>query len=503
MTRSGDGSASSLRDGELDDQAPPDRQSRRDRGSHHPRLPRAGDRERRRLLGRRRARAARGGRRSRRAHRTGAGARQLSVDSEHPAARRETTGADAVHPGYGFLSENAGVRRGLRARRARSSSARRRRSSRSMGSKIEARRLMQAAGVPVVPGETPDDQSDAGMRRPSTGSGCPRSSRPRPAAAARACGACCDARRDRRGGSGGAARSDGGVRRRHALRRAADRAAPPRRGADLRRRITAHVDAPVRARVLGAAAAPEGDRREPVAVGHPGAARRITDAAVRAARGGRLPQRRHDRVPGRVVRARPATSRAFYFLEMNTRLQVEHPVTEQVTGVDLVRGATARRVGRAAAVDAGRPGTARPCDRGARLRRGSGARISAAGGPPAALPRAAAARRARSTRGVAEGDDVSVHYDPLLAKVIASAETRDAGDRPADRRAARLSDPRHPHQHPVPASDPRASAVSRGRRRHRVSRRRWTGGSSLADAGRESIRRTSSLAAMAAHRRAG
>ena len=86
----------------------------------------------------------------------------LAVGRIIDAARR--SGAEAVHPGYGFLSENpelaaacgdagiafVGPSADVIAR---------------AGSKIEARRLAAEAGVPVVPGGTPDDQTDAGLRR--------------------------------------------------------------------------------------------------------------------------------------------------------------------------------------------------------------------------------------------------------------------------------------------------------------------------------------------------
>ena len=85
---------------------------------------------------------------------------------------------------------------------------------------------------------------------------------------------------------------------------------------------------------------------------------------------------------------------------------------------------------------------ARPRDRVPRLRGRSGARVSAAGRAAAALPRAAGPG-IRVDSGVEEGADVPVHYDPMLAKVIASAETRDAAIARAVGGAARFPDPRH------------------------------------------------------------
>ena len=113
----------------------------------------------------------------------------------------------------------------------------------------------------------------------------------------------------------------------------------------------------------------------------------------------------------------------FYFLEMNTRLQVEHPVTEQVAGVDLVRAQLI--------VASGEP---LPWDQRAGLARSRDQSRAYAEDPSHGfLPQAGRVLLYREPRlpgvrvdsGFVEGSEISVHYDPLLAKVIASAETRD------------------------------------------------------------------------------
>jgi acetyl/propionyl-CoA carboxylase alpha subunit len=113
----------------------------------------------------------------------------------------------------------------------------------------------------------------------------------------------------------------------------------------------------------------------------------------------------------------------FYFLEMNTRLQVEHPVTEQVTGLDLVRA-------QILVAD----GERLPWTQAAVSQRGHAieARIYAEDPAQGFMPQAGTLARYREPRrpgirvdsGVAEGGEVSIYYDPMIAKVIATAETR-------------------------------------------------------------------------------
>jgi acetyl/propionyl-CoA carboxylase alpha subunit len=251
------------------------------------------------------------------------------LDVAQVLAAAEATGADAVHPGWGFLAENAGfadacMKAGLlwvgpppAAMEA-------------MGSKIEARRLMEAAGVPVVPGATLADADDEAAVR----------------AAGEEVGFPLLVKASAGGGGKGmrlATRADEVVAAvRDAAREAASAFGDP--AVFLERYVSPgrHVEI----QVIG---------------DHQGTVVHLfeRDCSV---------QRRHqklveespspavdDAIRARMGEAAVAAAKAvgyhgvgtvecllgpdgsFYFLEMNTRLQVEHPVTEQVTGLDLVR----------------------------------------------------------------------------------------------------------------------------------------------------------------------
>jgi len=127
---------------------------------------------------------------------------------------------------------------------------------------------------------------------------------------------------------------------------------------------------------------------------------------------------------------RPGPETTFYFLEMNTRLQVEHPVTEAVTGIDLVRAQIA--------IAAGEP---LPWTQQDVSQRGHAIEVRIYAEDPSQddLPQAGplllyrepVAPGVRVDSGVTEGDEITVYYDPLVAKLIASAETRDAARRRA------------------------------------------------------------------------
>jgi 3-methylcrotonyl-CoA carboxylase alpha subunit len=122
----------------------------------------------------------------------------------------------------------------------------------------------------------------------------------------------------------------------------------------------------------------------------------------------------------------------FYFLEMNTRLQVEHPVTEVVTGIDLVQAQFD--------IAEGRP---LPFRQDALSQRGHAieCRVYAESPAQGFLPQAGrilhyeqpAGPGVRVDSGVETGSNVTVHYDPLLAKLIVHGATRDEAMRRARR----------------------------------------------------------------------
>jgi acetyl/propionyl-CoA carboxylase alpha subunit len=328
-----------------------------------------------------------------------------------------SSGADAVHPGYGFLAESPGFASACEKAGATFVGPPSTVIAR-MGSKIDARRLMQAAGVPVVPGEVPDDQSDAGLRRAIDRVGFPAFIKPS-------------------AGGGGK-----GMRRVHDGRDVVEAVQSARREASAAfgdgtlyverlverpRHIEVQVFADHHGHVVHLFERECSVQRRhqkiieesPSPAVTPALRAALTDAALKAARavGYRNAGTIEFLVEGTGGDAR------FYFLEMNTRLQVEHPVTEQVTGVDLVRAQLL--------VAAGEP---LPWTEATLAQRGHAveARVYAEDPSDGFLPQAGplclyrepSAPGLRIDSGVVEGGEVSVHYDPLIAKVIATAESR-------------------------------------------------------------------------------
>jgi acetyl-CoA carboxylase biotin carboxylase subunit len=341
----------------------------------------------------------------------------LSVDAILAAAR--DTGSDAIHPGYGFLSENdefaaacaeAGITfigppAGAIAR---------------MGSKTAARQLAQASGAPVVPGETPADQSDAAIARAAQQVGVPVLLKPAE-------------------GGGGigmkAVRDEASLlpaiaqARREAQNAFGDGTLYVERLVERPRHIEFQILGDTHGHVvhLFERECSIQRRHQKLVEETPSPAvsdplrQRMGAAAVAVARAAGYVN------AGTIEFLVEGTgdSASFYFLEMNTRLQVEHPVTEQVAGVDLVRAQIQ--------VAAGQP---LPWTQDALSQRGHAIELRIYAEDPVRndLPQAGrlllyrepSMPGIRVDSGYAEGGEVSVHYDPLIAKLIASGETRDA-----------------------------------------------------------------------------
>jgi 3-methylcrotonyl-CoA carboxylase alpha subunit len=342
-------------------------------------------------------------------------ARESYLDIPAILAAAQATGAEAIHPGYGFLSENAEFAEAVLAAGLAwvgpPPSA-----IRAMGSKAAAKALMARSGVPLVPGYHGEDQSDARLRTEAASIGYPLLVK------ASAGG----------GGKGmKVAASAAELEEALALARGEARAA----FGDDRLLLERYLQQPrhIEIQVFG-------DTQGNIIHLHErdcSLQRRHQKVVEEAPAPGMTAERRAAMGAAACAAARAvgyvgvgtvefiATEDDFHFMEMNTRLQVEHPVTEAITGLDLVEWQLRIAMGeplplaqadiplighaievRLYAEDPTRDfapsiGTLRHLD----LPRGPGIRVDA---------------------GVRQGDAVPIHYDPMLAKIITHGADRAA-----------------------------------------------------------------------------
>ena len=318
-------------------------------------------------------------------------------------------GVDAIHPGYGFLSENAGFAQACREAGLvfvgpRADTIRR------MGSKSEAKAIMEDAGVPVVPGYHGDEQSPESLAKRAAAIGFPLLIK----ASAGGGGKGMRVVRDAAGFPEALAAA-----RRESMKAFGDDRVILERYIERPRHIEVQVFGDRHGNIvhLWERECSTQRRYQKVIEESPSplldedTRGRMTAAAVEAARA-------VDYLNAGTVEFIVSPEREFWFMEMNTRLQVEHPVTEMITGLDLVEWQLR--------VAAGEP---LPLAQGEIPRRGHAveARIYAEDPASHFLPSTGRIRRLRAPQrhpairldsGIEEGDEVSHHYDPMLAKLI-------------------------------------------------------------------------------------
>ena len=337
----------------------------------------------------------------------------LSIDNILAAVR--ATGAEAVHPGYGFLAENPAFAAALSAAGvvfigppAAAIAA--------MGDKLKAKKLAAAAGVATLPGHP---RAVRGLKQAR--------------AAARAVGYPVMLKAAAGGGGKGMRVAGSDAALAEALG-AAGREAKSSFGDDrvmIERYLARprHIEIQVLADAhgncihLGERECSIQRRHQKVIEETPSP---LLDAGMRRAMGEQavVLARRVGYVSAGTVEFLVDQARDFYFLEMNTRLQVEHPVTEMVTGLDLVEQMLRIAAGEKLALTQGRV-------------RFDGwaieARLYAEDPARGFLPSTGRLRHyhvpdqgrdLRIDSGVEEGAEISIHYDPMMAKLIAHGDSR-------------------------------------------------------------------------------
>lgn len=338
------------------------------------------------------------------------------------------TGAQAVHPGYGFLAENAGFARDCEAAGlvfiGPPAAA-----IELMGDKIRAKETVQAAGVPVVPGSSGSGLTDAELAVAARETGLPVLLKPSAGGGGKGMRLVRDekvlpdeiaaARREARGAFG-----DDGLL--------------VERWVDSPRHIEIQVLADGEGDVihLGERECSLQRRHQKIIEEAPSP---LLDEATRAAMGEAAVEAARScgyRGAGTVEFIVPGDgSGEYFFMEMNTRLQVEHPVTELITGIDLVEWQLRVAAGEPLPfaqediVLNGHAVEARLCAETARVTgdggQESGARVDFL--PSAGrvlLLREPGGEGVRTDSGLTEGTEVGTVYDPMLAKVVAWAPDR-------------------------------------------------------------------------------
>ena len=324
------------------------------------------------------------------------------------------TNSDAIHPGYGFLSENAGFADAC-GQAAVIFIGPTPEAIRAMGSKREAKALVEKAGVPVIPGYDGSNQDPKVLAEEAIKIGFPVLLK---------------------ASAGGGGKGMKRVRQASELPDAIASAAREGQSSfgDGTLLVEKYIEDPrhVEIQILG-----DGhgnlihlNEREcsiqrrhqkiieetPSTALDPALRNRMGEAAVRCGKA-------IGYTNAGTVEFILAPDRSFYFLEVNTRLQVEHPVTECVTGLDLVEEQILVAQGE----------MLRTAQEAVRFE-GAAIEVRLYAEDPAAgfLPQSGrvvdwdlpAAEGLRVDSGVEAGSAVSIHYDPMLAKIITSAESR-------------------------------------------------------------------------------
>ncbi len=349
-----------------------------------------------------------------------AAARESYLQGEKILEAARETGADAIHPGYGFLSENADFAEACEASGivfvGPSAAA-----IRAMGNKDEAKRRMEAADVPVVPGEHGEAQDPSAW-----------------ASAAERIGYPVLVKAVAGGGGKGMRRVDAPDALEAALEGAAREAesafGDPRLLIEKWLECSRHIEFQIFADGHGNAVhlferdcslqrrhqkvveeAPAPGLSEPMRA-------QMGQAAIRAAKA--IDYVGAGTIEFIVDATEGIEDPPYYFMEMNTRLQVEHPVTEAITGLDLVEWQL-----RVAA------GEALPLAQDEIEASGHAIEVRLYAEDPARryLPQTGTLVRHRPPpedthirvdNGVSEGGAISFHYDPMIAKMIAHGSDR-------------------------------------------------------------------------------